>query len=69
MSHLSLVLAKSNGLTGASMAIADHNLGLGNTKTILNSQASIRDSEASRFEDCTLPAGIASMEHWLDLNA
>jgi hypothetical protein len=32
-------------------------------------QTALSDTVASRPDAYTLPAGIASMEHWLDLNA
>jgi len=69
MSHLTLVFAsKTHGLSGSSGAIAERGFARGET-TVLPNLASIHTGEMSRPEDCTLPAGIASMEHWLDLNA
>lgn len=69
MSHLSLAFAsKTHDLAASSVVMADRGFERGQATTLPN-LPSIRDGEASRFEDCTLPAGIASMEHWLDLNA
>jgi len=69
MSHLSLVFAsKSQGLSGASVVRAERGFGMVEA-TPLHNPPFVRDGEASLRNDCTLPAGIASMEHWLDLNA
>lgn len=69
MSPLSLAFGSNvHGLSRCSAVVADRQFEMAEAAAISKS-ASIRDGEASRFEDCTLPAGIASMEHWLDLNA
>lgn len=69
MSPLSLTFAsKTHDPAVCSVVRADRGFQRGQTTSFPN-LPSIRDGEASRFEDCTLPAGIASMEHWLDLNA
>jgi hypothetical protein len=70
MSHLSLVFAsKSHGLSGVCLASGEREFARAEATAFPTFQPSIRAIEASWTEDSTLPAGIASMEHWLDLNA
>lgn len=69
MSHLSLAFApQAFGLASSPFDITDRGGSMAQADAFAG-RSPLLDHEASREEDCILPAGIASMEHWLDLNA
>lgn len=70
MSHLSLLIASpARNLLGSGLAHTDRPFDRAEAAVFSDSPPTIRSDEASRPDDWALPAGIVSMEHWLDLNA
>ncbi|HEY7428086.1 MAG TPA: hypothetical protein VH682_27885 [Gemmataceae bacterium] len=68
MSHLSLLFGSqvSSGMSGASAAGVEAFAPRTGPDARETACAAV---VASRPDDYTLPSGVASMEHWLDLNA
>jgi hypothetical protein len=68
MSHLSLLFGSqvSSGMSGASAAGVE---AFAPKACPATREIACTHTVSSRPDDYTLPSGVASMEHWLDLNA